>query len=164
MPNFGDARTGSEREQRLYALLEPVTRSEGLVLVELTLRHEQGGRVLRLCVDRPEGGITLDECALLSRQVSDLLDVEDPVEGAYRLEVTSPGLTRPLKTCRDFEVFAGRPARLTVRDAEGASRTVSGTLKGLAGEEVLLEVEGRLLSVPLGQVAKARLELVPSKA
>ncbi len=148
-----------EMHQRLQELVEPVVRSEGLVLVELIYRREGGGRVLRLYVDRPEGGVTLEECALVSRQVSHLLDVEDLIPARYNLEVSSPGLTRQLKSPREYELFAGRPARLVIRDLEGRTETLKGLLKGLAGEEVLIETKGRVRSVPLDQVAKARLDL-----
>lgn len=145
---------------RLHELTEPVVRSEGLMLVELIWRREGEGRVLRLYVDRPEGGVTLDDCALVSRQVSHLLDVEDLVPAKYRLEVSSPGLTRQLKNPREYDIFAGRPARLVIKDPEGRTETVKGLLKGLAGEEVLIETKGRVRSVPLSQVAKAKLEIM----
>ena len=154
--------TGSDGEgpaRRLEELLEPVVRSEGLVLVELIWRRESSGRVLRLYVDRPEGGVTLDECVLVSRQISHLLDVEDFIAEHFRLEVSSPGLTRKLKTPRDFEVFAGRRARLVVRDEQGRTETVIGRLKGFTGGEVLIESDGRVAAVPLQRLAKARLEL-----
>jgi ribosome maturation factor RimP len=145
---------------RLHELAEPVVRSEGLMLVELIWRREGKGRVLRLYVDRPEGGVTLDDCALVSRQLSHLLDVEDLVPAKYRLEVSSPGLTRQLKSPREYDIFAGRPARLVVKSPDGRTETVKGLLKGLAGEEVLIETKGRVRSVPLNQVAKANLEIM----
>ena len=145
---------------RLHELAEPVVRSEGLMLVELIWRREGKGRVLRLYVDRPEGGVTFDDCALVSRQLSHLLDVEDLVPAKYRLEVSSPGLTRQLKSPREYDIFAGRPARLVVKSPDGRTETVKGLLKGLAGEEVLIETKGRVRSVPLNQVAKANLEIM----
>lgn len=149
----------AELEARLHDLLEPVVRSEGLILVELQYRSEGGGQVLRLYVDRPEGGVSLDECAQVSRQASDLMDVEDLVPGRYRLEVSSPGLTRRLKTARDFEMFAGRPVRVMHLDEAGKSRTVLGVLKGLMGEDVLVEAEGRTRAIALASVTKANLAL-----
>lgn len=144
---------------RLHELTEPVVRSEGLVLVELIWRREGRGRVLRLYIDRPEGGVALDDCALVSRQISHLLDVEDFIPAKYSLEVSSPGLTRQLKSPREYDIFAGRPARMVIRDPDGRTETVKGVLKGLAGEEVLIETKGRVRSVPLSQVAKAKLEV-----
>ncbi len=149
----------SEMEQRLRRLIEPVVRSEGLMLVELNWRRESGGQVLRLIVDRKQGGVNLDECAALSRQVSDLLDVEDPIAAPFTLEVSSPGLTRRLKDPREFELFAGRPAKLVVSEPGGGSRTLKGVLKGTMGGDVLIEVKGKVRAVPVAAVAKARLEV-----
>ena len=149
----------AQMEARIHDLLEPVVRSEGLILVELQWRHEGLGQVLRLYVDRPEGGVTLDECALVNRQAGDLLDVEDLVTGRYHLEVSSPGLTRRLKTARDFDIFAGRAVRLVFLDQEGKSRTVRGVLKGLQGGEVLVEVDGQTKAIAMDKVAKANLDL-----
>lgn len=145
--------------ERLTALLEPVVRSEGLLLVELSWRREAGGQVLRLYVDRPGGGVTLEECAAVSRQAGDLLDVEDLIGVPYNLEVSSPGLDRRLKDPREFDIFAGRPARLVVSDEQGGSQTLTGVLKGRMGEDVLIEVAGKVRAVPLARVAKARLEI-----
>ena len=147
----------SEFCRRLQEFVEPVVRSEGLMLVELQWRPEKRGNVLRLYVERPEGGVTLDECAVVSRQVSDLLDVEDLIPAHFHLEVSSPGLTRLLKTRHEFEIFAGRTIRLTVKDDLGGSETLNGRLKGLVGDEVLVECDGRIRAVPLNQVAKAKL-------
>lgn len=147
-----------ELAQRLAELAEPVARSEGLFLVELIWRRESSGWVLRLYVDRPEGGVSLEECALVSRQLSRLLDVEDLIPGPYHLEVSSPGLTRRLKGRREYDIFSGRPVRLVVRGDQGGTETLAGRLKGLMGEEVLLEMDGRVRAVPLERVAKARLD------
>jgi len=82
------------------------------------------------------------------------------VPAKYRLEVSSPGLTRQLKNPREYDIFAGRLARLVIKDPEGRTETVKGLLKGIAGEEVLIETKGRVRSVPLSQVAKAKLEIM----
>lgn len=153
------AAPASEIKKRLGELLEPVVRSEGLVLVELSWRRERGGQVLRLCVDRPQGGVSLDECTELSRQVSDLLDVEEPIEVPYSLEVSSPGLNRKLKDPREFDLFAGRPARLVVSPPGGGTQVVQGVLKGTMGQDVLIEVKGKVKALPVAQVAKAKLDL-----
>ncbi|MBU4565174.1 MAG: ribosome maturation factor RimP [Desulfarculus sp.] len=149
----------NEMEKRLGELLEPVVRSEGLMLVELSWRRERAGQVLRLCVDRPEGGVSLTECTELSRQVSDLLDVEEPIEVPYSLEVSSPGLNRKLKDPREFDLFAGRPARLVVSPPGGGTQVVQGVLKGTMGQDVLIEVKGKVKALPVAQVAKAKLDL-----
>jgi ribosome maturation factor RimP len=146
-------------EQRLRRLIEPVVRSEGLMLVEINWRRESGGQVLRLIVDRKQGGVNLEECATLSRQVSDLLDVEDPIAAPFNLEVSSPGLTRRLKDPKEFELFAGRLAKLVVTEPGGGSRTLKGVLKGTMGGDVLIEVKGKVQAVPVAAVAKAKLEV-----
>lgn len=153
------ATAANAMSEKLTGLLEPVVRSEGLILVELTYQPEKNGQVLRLFVDRPEGGVTLDECQMLSRQISDLLDVEDFIPERYHLEVSSPGLTRRIKTPREYEIFAGRLARLIVADDQGGSRKLVGVLKGLMGDEVLLEVNGKVKAIALARVAKANLEI-----
>lgn len=155
-----DHADGGKLDQRLMDLIEPVVRSEGLILVELQNRPEPSGHVLRLFVDRPEGGVTLDECTLVSRQVSDLLDVEDVIPGAFRLEVSSPGLERRLKSRREYELFAGRMAKLVVsRGPEDGREILIGKLMGLQGDDVLIDIDGRVKAVPLDQVAKANLVL-----
>ncbi|MBI4797430.1 MAG: ribosome maturation factor RimP [Desulfarculus sp.] len=153
------ASNSKDMESKLTEMLEPVVRSEGLMLVELQWRPEGSGQVLRLYVDRPEGGVTLDECAEVNRQAGDLLDVEDLIPGRYRLEVSSPGLTRRLKTRRDFEIFAGRPARLIFLDQEGKSRTIKGVLMGCQGDDVLVQTSEGQRAVTLDKVAKANLDL-----
>ncbi len=156
---MAQAAANQELLDRLNELLTPVVRSEGLILVELQFRPEGSGLVLRLFVDRPEGGVSLEECAQVSRQASDLLDVEDVIPKRFNLEVSSPGLTRRLKTPRDFEIFAGRLVKMMVREPDGKNRTYRGLLKGLQGGEVILEVEGRLRAVPLEGVLRANLDV-----
>ncbi len=156
---MAQAAANQELLDRLNELLTPVVRSEGLILVELQFRPEGSGLVLRLFVDRPEGGVSLEECAQVSRQASDLLDVEDVIPKRFNLEVSSPGLTRRLKTPRDFEIFAGRLVKMMVREPDGKMRTYRGLLKGIQGGEVILEVEGRLRAVPLEGVLRANLDV-----
>ncbi len=152
-----DDAESSALEKRLLAIVEPVVRSEALVLVELQWRSEGRGHVLRIYLDRREGGVTLEECAEVSRQVSHLLDVEDVIPGSFHLEVSSPGLTRRIKRPQEFELFAGRPARLVVQEEGGKTATIKGILKGLKADEVLIETQGRVRAVPLARVAKANL-------
>jgi ribosome maturation factor RimP len=146
-------------EQRLQEIIEPVVRSEGMVLVELIWRRESSGRVLRLFVERPDQGVNLEDCSQLSRLLGDLLDVEDLIPEPYNLEVSSPGLTRKLKSPAEYDIFAGRQARLVISDDQGKSTSLIGRLQGLMGGDVVLEVEGKPRAVPLARVVKARLEL-----
>ncbi|MGQ9687887.1 MAG: ribosome maturation factor RimP [Desulfobaccales bacterium] len=143
---------------RLEKLLQPYLEARGVELVEVQFTQPRRGRAtLRLFVDRP-GGITLEEITRVSRVVGELLDVYDPISGSYTLEVSSPGLTRELKQPRDYERFAGRLVRLTTRSPWQGKQVHRGILKGLANDEVSLEEDQGLVSIPLQEIAKARLD------
>jgi ribosome maturation factor RimP len=153
--------------QRATALIVPVLESRNMELVDLEYKREGRGSVLRLFIDK-EGGVTLDDCADISREVDVLLEVEDLIPGAYNLEVSSPGLDRPLKKAEDFERFSGRLAKIKMRekldpDQRGYLRkTFVGTLLGLQGEAVLLaqnDKKGGTVELPLREIEKANLEL-----
>jgi ribosome maturation factor RimP len=143
-------------EQAVYELCAPVAESYGLELVQVQYRRESHGWVLRILVDQP-GGVTVDECGALSREVSDLLDVEDWIEGSYHLEVSSPGLDRPLTKPADFDRFAGREITLkTTLPVEGR-KNFRGTLEGMKNEVVKLRVEGKRYELDWSLVLKANL-------
>jgi len=141
----------------------PLTESLGLELVEIEYKREGRQMVLRLYIDR-QGGVTLDDCAGLSRELSAILDVEDIVPGRYTLEVSSPGLNRPLKSRADYERHRGRLVKIRTfepmaDDAGNLRKTFLGELLGLDGDLVRLKLrEGQTASIPLGSVAKANLE------
>jgi ribosome maturation factor RimP len=126
-----------------------------VVGVELAGSGERG-RVLRVYIDQEEG-ITLDDCAAVSHQLSGVLDVEDPIREHYRLEVSSPGLDRPLFTPAQFERFAGHEVRIRLARLIDRRRKLSGVLRGLRGDAVLVEVEGTELAIPLVDIESARL-------
>jgi ribosome maturation factor RimP len=131
----------------------------GMELVHLEIKREPGGTLLRVYIDK-EGGVTLEDCARISRQLSVELDVEDPIEGHYTLEVSSPGLDRPLFTDRDFARFAGRRIRLSTRLPLEGRRNFQGRLDGIVEGSVRMTLEdGRVIAVPRDEVAKARLEI-----
>jgi ribosome maturation factor RimP len=136
----------------LQGLLDNTLAGLGYELVDLE-RSAKGG-LLRVFIDRPEG-ITVDDCARVSNHLSRLFTVENV---AYdRLEVSSPGLDRPLRKARDFARFAGRKAKLKLRVPVGGQRNFVGVLRASAEGTVGLEVEGRVLTLELGNVDKARL-------
>ena len=144
---------------RITELIQPYLMAQGVELVDMELTQPQRGRsTLRLFVDRPQGGITLDEIARVSRVVGELLDVHDPISSSYTLEVSSPGLTRKLKKPQDYERYAGRLVRLTTRSPWQGKQVHRGILKGLANEEVSLEEDQALVRIPLREIAKARLD------
>jgi ribosome maturation factor RimP len=137
----------------------PIAASHGTELVEVEFRREAGGWVLRLFLDRP-GGVTLDDCTAVSRDLGAALDVEDLIDHPYHLEVSSPGATRPLKTDRDLERFRGRRVRVSTYERIGDRKTFIGRLVGHSAETIDVEEEtlGRV-TLPRRAVAKANLEL-----
>jgi ribosome maturation factor RimP len=144
-------------------LATPVVTAMGLELVDVEYSRDGRTMILRLYVDKP-GGVTLDDCAAVSREISPLLDVEDLVKGNYSLEVSSPGLNRPLRREGDFTRFAGRLVKVRtfelLPDDQGNPRkTFLGILKGVEGEEVIIDLkEGQGARIPLAAIDKAHLE------
>jgi ribosome maturation factor RimP len=148
---------------RITELAEPLLASLGMELVEVEYRREGREMVLRLFIDR-EGGVNLDDCASVSREVSALLDVEDFIQGHYNLEVSSPGLNRPLKKESDYRRYQGRLVKvrtfeLLADDAGNRRKTFTGELLGLEEGVVRLRLtEGQTAGIPLDKIAKANLE------
>lgn len=132
------AKTAMDR--RLADLLSPVIEGLGFELVRIRL---MGGatRTLQIMADRPEGGIEVDECGEISTAISAVMDVEDPIEENYILEVSSPGIDRPLTRLKDFDMWKGWEARLETSELIDGRRRFKGMLAGVEGEEVLIEIE-----------------------
>ena len=126
-------------DRRLAEIIQPVIEGMGFELVRLRL---QGGKTatLQIMADRPEGGINVDDCAEISTAVSATLDVEDPLEDAYHLELSSPGIDRPLTRLKDFATFEGYDARLETNQPIDGRKRFKGVLAGVDGEEVLLNI------------------------
>lgn len=149
--------------ERARQLLEPILARDGYELVEVEWLREGGGWTLRLFIDR-EGGVGIDDCQAVSRTVEPVLDVEDFIEPAYSLEVSSPGVNRPLRRPRDFERFAGQRVKMKafgpLESAAGlpARKQWSGTLRGIRDGRVEVEVDGKLHRIPVDRIAKANLE------
>jgi ribosome maturation factor RimP len=147
--------------------VEPLCDELGYELVDLEYRRESHGWVLRVFLDK-EGGITLDDCAVASRQISSLLDVEDLITTSYSLEVSSPGLERPLKKAADFERFAGSQVKIKTIDPvdpEGTGKrqkTFAGELLGIDNGDVVIQLQNRTTTrvhIALQNIDTARLVL-----
>jgi len=139
----------------LRALLEPAVTALGFELVGVEfIRAKQA--VLRVYIDS-EQGITVDDCKAVSHQVSGILDVEDPIRGQYTLEVSSPGLDRPLYQMKDFERFAGHEIAMQLTAAVNGRRKFQGTLMGLRDDQVVLQMGEEELVVALDEIDRARL-------
>lgn len=139
-----------------WKLIEPLCESEGIELVYVEFQREQGGRVLRLYLDGP-GGVTIDDCARISRQVSALLDVYAEKLDNYTLEISSAGLNRPLYKQMDFHRFAGRLAKIKTAEAVDGRKNFKGELTGIADGIVGIRIDGAEYSVPYEKIAKAQL-------
>jgi ribosome maturation factor RimP len=144
--------------ERVHRLVGPVLLSGGLELVEVEYRREARGWVLRLYVDK-EGGITLDDCAQISREIGRNLDVEDFITTPYILEVSSPGLTRSLKTEKDFMRYRDCLVKVRTNQPVENRRQFTGRLRGVAEEGIQIEVDGKVFLLPLSFIAKANLDI-----
>jgi ribosome maturation factor RimP len=131
---------------------------EGVELVEVTYRREQSGMVLRLLVDTPEG-ITVDECEEINNFVSEVLDKENTINERYTIEVSSPGLDRPIKTARDFERAMGKVLDVTTYEPIDGKKTHEGRLVGMSDDCIVLERNGVSTEIPRGRIARAVLKI-----
>ncbi|MCE5244172.1 MAG: ribosome maturation factor RimP [Syntrophobacteraceae bacterium] len=141
---------------QLQSLIEPVIRAEGMELVEMEYRREAPGWVLRLYVDR-EGGVTVDDCARISQVVGDLLDVADLMPNPYHLEVSSPGLNRPLRKPDHFREQIGRIVEVRTVSPLQKRRNFKGVLLDIKPEGVTMDCNGQTFEIPLALIDRARL-------
>ncbi|MDA8360510.1 MAG: ribosome maturation factor RimP [Gammaproteobacteria bacterium] len=140
--------------ERIRALIEPGVSQLGYEVVDV--EYVSGQKTLRIYIDAPDG-IDVDDCARVSRQVSALLDVEDPIPGQYNLEVSSPGLDRPLARAEDFTRFAGAKVKIrTLLPVEGR-KNFQGRLVGLRGNSVVLATDETSYDLALNNIERARL-------
>lgn len=143
---------------RVETIALPVLEDLELELVDIQYRREQHGWVLRLTIDKLDG-ISLDECAAVSRELSQLLDIEDFIDQKYNLEVSSPGLDRPLKSMADFERFVGRKAKVKTVEPVAGEHVFIGKIIKTEGESIVLGIGDKEVTILFSQVAKARLEV-----
>ena len=143
--------------EKITEMAERVAVSEGLTLIDVQLKGGRGSQLLRVYIDKPEG-ISHADCQLVSEQLSAMLDVEDPFPGSYTLEVSSPGLDRELVKASGFAHFAGRKARLVVREPVDNQKVLEGRLAGFEAGRVRLDLgDAGLKELELSNVQKARL-------
>ncbi|NWF53849.1 MAG: ribosome maturation factor RimP [Syntrophaceae bacterium] len=144
--------------QEVREVVEPILQSQGYELVDLEYQRESRGWVLRIYMDR-EGGITLDDCTGVSHEVGAVLEVKDVIPNAYILEVSSPGLTRPLKKPEDYRRFRDQLVKIKLFQPLDGRKNFKGKLLGLEDETVRVEVDGKVFAIPLPSIAKANLEI-----
>jgi ribosome maturation factor RimP len=134
--------------EQIAALVSPELAMMGFDLIEV----EYSGGILRLTIDRP-GGVSLDDCVAVNRRVGLLLDALDPIQGRYKLEVSSPGLNRKIKATKEFEHFAGRKVKVQTKE-----RTIKGIIKRLEGETLVLDIDDSESQVAVKDIIKANLD------
>ena len=142
--------------RRVREVTEPLCEAEGFELVHVEFQPEAGGRILRLYIDKP-GGVTLDDCVNISRQVSDLLDISFEDLGSYNLEVSSPGLERPLGKQSDYDRFKGRMIKIKTSQPINGRKNFKGILSGISGGVVSVSIDGQTVVIPYKEISKARL-------
>src|SRR5207247_2991500 len=144
---------------RVWQLAAPLVEGEGMEIVDIDFRHEgsRGGRVLRLYLDK-EGGPNMDDLSRVSRELSDILDVREIVEGAYTLEVSSPGINRPLKRPEHFARFVGKRVRVRTREVINGRRSFLGLLLEVSADKISLNQDGRPCEIPFSLIEKSNYE------
>jgi ribosome maturation factor RimP len=135
---------------------ESLCQAEGMELVHVEYQREPSGRTLRLYIDKP-GGVTLDDCMNISRQLGDILDVNLDSDGSYNLEISSPGPNRPLGKKEDFERFKGKEARIKVAEPVDGKKNFKGVLLGISGDFVTLLIDDKKVAIAFQKILKARL-------
>lgn len=145
--------------EQIEALITPSVTSMGFELVQVKMIDGRSGSTLQIMAERPDGSMGVEDCAKISRQVSAILDVEDTITTEYRLEVSSPGIDRPLVKLADYPKFIGHSAKLeTALPIDGRKR-FTGIIKAIEGEDVILTVDNKDYNLPFIDIQTAKLVL-----
>ncbi|AQX60975.1 ribosome maturation factor RimP [Pseudomonas syringae pv. actinidiae] len=146
----------SSKLEQLQGLLAPVVVALGYQCWGIDFSSQGKHSVLRIYIDK-EGGVLVDDCAIVSRQISGVLDVEDPISTEYTLEVSSPGMERPLFTIEQFASYAGEQVRIKLRSPFEGRRTFQGLLRGVEEQDVVVQVEDHEFLLPIDLIDKANI-------
>lgn len=146
----------ASKQEILHSLIEPVVASLGCELWGLEYLTQGRYTTLRIFIDGPNG-VSLDDCEKVSRQVSAVMDVEDPIDGEYTLEVSSPGMDRPLYTPAHYARYLGETVNLRLRMAREGRRKFKGSIVKVEGEDVTLNVDGKEILIPVDAIDKANI-------
>jgi ribosome maturation factor RimP len=147
-----------DTKNKIAELADSAAGQYGVEIVDIEFAGSSRRPLLKVFIDK-EGGVTLEDCEKFSRALSALFDVEDPVRTAYVLEVSSPGLDRPLKSIKDFERSMGKLARIITRERIDNQNIFRGRISGVKGELIALSADDRVIEIPFDQISKARLEI-----
>ncbi|MCG8378093.1 MAG: ribosome maturation factor RimP [Proteobacteria bacterium] len=144
------------QNQALLDLIEPEVSALGYELLGIELNRDGHGSILRVYIDKPDG-ITIDDCVTVSQQLTGMLDVEDPIKGQYELEVSSPGLDRPIFTIEQFRKYIGETIKLRLYEKINERKRFTGVLISVENDVILINCENEDFEVPVNMVDKARL-------
>lgn len=140
--------------QQVIELTAPIVTEEGCELLDVDLTTENGRRVLRLYIDK-KGGVELGDCSRISHAVEDLLEVEETLSGRFNLEVSSPGLNRPLRLAHHYQEVLGQTINVTTKEKLNGRKRYKGVLQKLIDDQLIIEIDNQEFKVPLSEVAKA---------
>ncbi len=143
---------------KLLSMAEPILSAKGMVLVDIEYRKEGIGKVLRMFIDKTSG-VTVEDCANISRELSTLLDINGVIDERYVLEVSSPGLRRPLKKLEDFKRYEGKLVLIKTKELIENRKVFKGYLKNTNDEGIEMDIDGTMYSLSFSQINKANLEI-----
>lgn len=142
--------------EELKSIIADVLKLQGADLVGLIYRYEGSDLILRVLADRPQGGITLDECARVNVQISQILDEKDILKMRYILEVSSPGLDRLLRTASDFLRSINRKVRFFLKEAVDGKVEIEGLIVKVEGDLICVDIEGKIIEIPLSKINRGK--------
>ncbi len=148
-----------QQAEVVRGLIEPLVAYAGMELIDVEYGREPSGVILRLIIDKP-GGVTIDDCSYINHLAGDFLEAKDSVPGSYNLEVSSPGINRPLKKKDDFERFAGQKILIKTRELIEGRKNFKGILNGIKGNFIVVSSEKMIFNIPFELIAKARLDII----
>ena len=161
-PSQAQAKTSEGRAAQIEQLIAPVLADMGYEIVRVQLSGGSGRQTLQIMAEKPDGTMSIDDCTEASRAISALLEVEDPISTAYTLEVSSPGIDRPLTRLKDFDRYAGHLAKVELQAPFQGQKRFTGTLKGVEEGTIVLSLEGddeKEMRLTFDELAKAKLVL-----
>ncbi len=151
----------SSQSEKLHNIIDPIAEALGYEIVRIAILNSPtgGGSTLQVMAERPDGTMTIEDCAKLSREISVTLDVEDPISGEYVLEVSTPGIDRPLTRRKDFENFVGYEIKIELSVPENDRRRFRGKLLGITGDLVRINVDGEDFDVDFNNINRSKIVL-----
>jgi len=155
----------SSQIEMLHSIIDPIAEAMGYEVIRIALQNSGGGEArkqemtLQIMAERSDGTMVVEDCANLSREISVILDVEDPISGEYVLEVSTPGIDRPLTRRKDFENYAGYEAKIELSVPENGRRRFKGLLQGLTGDLIKIDVDGEVFEVDFNNINRSKLVL-----